>query len=322
MDATWAPAGVSSVSTIDGMVTSSHGALRHLAVLDAIECAFEVIEVRSDVNSAGKRHRVGNASKRRQRRECEIDFRHSARSAIVAHLRHEIRRQLRRPDEREKRGLRIESRYHCFTADLLAAGHHTGGALVAHEDAFNGDIRPDLGARLACGGRHCLRDRARPAARPDRPSPCAKAAGLAQQHHQGTACRSRPQHRARYAGSGEHRPQLLVLEPLGHEIGHRHRQPAQQTVAVPFAESAKAASRFQKVPHIPRAWIVDVGRRRIERGADDRGQPVRGFSKRRICLRIFCIDGSKRLDAGRRRPGAARAPDGRETARIRGLITR
>src|ERR1700733_16296774 len=83
---------------------------REIAILRFVESAFQVIDLRADLDASTEQVAIGLAFERRkirERGECKIDFREGAHAAIVLDLLDEVRREMRGIYEAHKRAFGV-----------------------------------------------------------------------------------------------------------------------------------------------------------------------------------------------------------------------
>ena len=131
--------------------------------------------------------------------------------------------------------------------------------------------RADLRARLASRPRAMARVTA-----PGPPTavtllpPGTGSIAAAEQQHGAGACGPRSHRRCRRSRARRRSLQEIGLEPLGHQIGDRHRSPAQQANASFLPSARNRRPVFSSVPQLARRRRVDRRRRHLEQVRETR----------------------------------------------------
>ncbi len=249
---------------------------REAPVLHVIERPLDEVDIGCQAEPAGELLAIG-AGDDRQRRQRQVHLGERALGTVVRRAPAQLRGQRHRIAEREGR-LRIDARHDQWrrhhpavgephTARLCAVGDHRHGSR-ADDDRHTGGL-----GRLSQG----FGQGAGSASWPHAAGVAGDVVGGVEQEQQTAARRPRPEHAAEDAVGRQRRPQQRRVGELGDQIGHRHRPPAQQPVAVVAAEPAELSRRAQQPPQFPCGRRVD---RRRRRGEDRRDDPAEGAARR------------------------------------------
>ena len=177
---------------------------------------------------------------------------------------------MRRIDQLQQRALGIGVRDDGFGGNFFAGREHdAAGDAVLHANFDDFRAAANLRSGLLRGCGHGLRDRAHAAGGEPGRACGMRVAGGANEQHQAAARRPRAQECSEDSARGDGGAQQFGLEIFRHQIGDRHRSPAQQAVHISLAEFADGASGLEHAPQIAGAGIVDVGRSQGERFAND-----------------------------------------------------
>ena len=201
------------------------------------------------VDAAVQVRGIGDAAKGRQPPQGEVHLRHRSARAVVADLREEARVELDRIDESRnvRRGSAFETTAPAGISVAVRRARRRRRVLRDEDRA-----RPRASVRISAPAVRAASAIAAASApgRPDRDAAAAgtRIGGGVQQQHRAAARRPRTLRRAEDAARGDRRLQQVGLEPLGDEVGDRHRPPAQQPEAVLLAERAEAPCRSSAAP--------------------------------------------------------------------------
>src|SRR6266581_533325 len=146
---------------------------RKFTVLGIIESAFQIINVRTDMNAAGKRSQrmlIGlERGETWQPAESEIDFGDITPCAEVLDAIREDGIELRRVDEVKEGALRIDAGSHGFRGDFFSAlENNSRDGTILNANLLDFRIRTDLHACFLGGLRERARERAKAATRESR----------------------------------------------------------------------------------------------------------------------------------------------------------
>ena len=198
--------------------------------------------------------------------------------------------------------------------DLLAgvqrdAGRDAIGRRDRHDPCPGADLRP---GRLR-GGRQRVGDGRRPALREHRLARgAAVVAGGVGEQHGGRPGRPRPHRRVPDAAPGERRPHGLGAERLADVVRDRHREDAQDRVAVGLAQAAERAPEPEADQRVAEARRVDLGRRLVPEVREEPGQrsDAAGRTRRRPSRRPPTRRGSPSTDLPRSAHSVTARPSG------------
>ena len=172
----------------------------------------------------------------------------------------ELRMQVDRIDEAEKRASRIRFETTWRDRNLLAARKRDARRPLAFDDD------PSTLRRSESRRRRVAPHAASASARAPRPprgvQPDAMAWRVPRSHASGLAAlpADRGPRNAPSTPVGRHdRAQRLALEPFGGEIGHRHRQPSKQPISVSLAERAEMSTDFEQRQEVPGLTLSMAG---------------------------------------------------------------
>ena len=181
----------------------------------------------------------------------QVDLGDRARHAIVLQLHHEIGRELCRIDQFQQSALGIGIRDDGFGGNLFASREHdAAGDAVLHANFDDFRAAAYLSSGLLRGSGHGLGDRAHAAGGEPGSARGMFVAGGANQQHQAAARRPRSEKCPEDSAGGDGGAQQFGLEIFRHQIGDRHRSPAQQAVHIAPAQFADGASGVEHAPQI------------------------------------------------------------------------
>ena len=227
-------------------------------------------------------------AKRRQRRHGVVDLGHRAAHADVPDPPRGLWRQVHGIDEREHGPARIRRRHD-------RAPHESPRRCPARRQTAvssftrictNPGARPNLDASGARGSGECRRHRADSADRRPAGRDWLVGAGAEPQERGRRACRARSGKSSQEAGGRHRGSKRLALEPLGDEVGRRHRRPAEQPVRVGLAKRSEGRSRSQEREEIAGRQVVDVRRRRRHQRSQHRADRLHARQERGIGLGV------------------------------------